>query len=205
MKAETLYRLFDVLFRRARNKRLIETMQLAPETTVLDVGGTPRFWEKMPVKPRVTLLNKTKFENCPLPQITGDACHLPFPDQSFDIVFSNSMIEHLETWGNQVLAASEMMRVGKRLWVQTPDRYFPVDPHLLTPFYHWLPKKWQYRLLPYTVIGMIRKLRVEDAPEKLREYRLLDAGEVKTLYPGCEILKERALGMVKSIIAVRTE
>lgn len=116
------YRPFLRYFRKRRNAHFVSAMGLTPETTVLDVGGLSQFWSSMPVMPKVTLLNIRKDERGEFPQIIGSACDIPCADKSFDIVFSNSMIEHLATAENQQKAAREMLRVGRRLWIQTPYR-----------------------------------------------------------------------------------
>lgn len=67
---------------------------------------------------------------------------MPFADKSFDLAFSNSVIEHVGSEENQFRFAREMMRVEKRVCCQTPSRLFPVDPHLTAPFLHWLPISW---------------------------------------------------------------
>lgn len=200
-----LYSLFDRMFRESRNALFIKTLGITPETTVLDVGGTPDFWRKMPIRPRVTLVNLRDFADSEFPSIVASACRLPIADKSFDIVFSNSMIEHLETWENQVRAAQEMLRVGKKIWVQTPNRAFPIDPHLLIPFVHWLPYQIQLLLFPRTVARVLWKLPAEKAKSIIREFRLLNQGEFRTLFPQCKILKEEVGGLVKSFIAVQSE
>lgn len=197
------YRLFDFLFRNARNKLFINVMEVTSKTTVLDVGGTPEFWRKMPVTPQVTLLNVSNApRDCEFAYVRGSACKLPFADKSFDIVFSNSMIEHLGSWDNQVEAAKEMARVGRRLWVQTPDRSFPIDPHLLTPFFHWLSISNQKRFFRYTLFGLLRRPSLVQAENLINELRLLNIGDVRYLFPHCIIKTEAVAGLTKSIIAI---
>ena len=72
--------------------------------------------------------------------IFADGCRLPFPDKSFDVVFSNSVIEHLGDPRKHEQYAREIARVGVRYFVQTPNRWFPIEPHLLTPLVHFLPR-----------------------------------------------------------------
>src|SRR6185437_11417705 len=77
--------------------------------------------------------------------VLGDATCLPFPSSVFDLVFSNSMVEHLPTWDHQKCCADEIRRVGSRYWIQVPNRHFPIDPHYIIPFFQYLPHpamKW---------------------------------------------------------------
>jgi hypothetical protein len=77
----------------------------------------------------------------------GDGRQLPFRDAAFDVVFSNSVIEHVGDAASQERFAREVARVGRSYWVQTPNRWFPVEQHLLTPLVHWLPRRWQRAIL----------------------------------------------------------
>ena len=139
-----------------------------------------------------------------LTYVQGSATDLPFGDRSFDIVFSNSMIEHLGDWASQERFAREALRVGRGLWVQTPARWFPVEPHLLTPLVHYLPKGAQRHLLRnFTVWGWITRPRQDEVEDLLDELALLTASQVRTLFPGCSLLRERVLGLTKSIMVVK--
>src|SRR5579875_2428417 len=116
--------------------RLFErTFSVSSHTRILDVGGSPAIWQFLSSRPQVTILN---FPSALEPGthgmelVAGDGCQLPFADRAFDIVFSNSVIEHVGGPAAQKRFAEEIMRTGKRYWVQTPDRSFPVEPHLLT-------------------------------------------------------------------------
>lgn len=194
MNIHDIYRPFLLHFRKRRNELFMRRMNLTADTTVLDVGGTPWFWDQMPIKPKVTLLNLTKVKDDRYTQVVGNACALPFPDKSFDIVFSNSMIEHLGTWENQVLAAKEMERVGQRLWIQTPYQWFPVEPHYVTPVIHWFPKKARRKLAPYTVWGMVEHLTPQQCDAIVEEIRLLDIRQMRTLFPPPDKNCVRAIG-----------
>jgi len=200
----TVYKPFYSYFRGARNARFVSTMNLTSSTTVLDVGGTSSFWELMPIRPKVTLLNTSRDGDGDFPQIIGSACDIPCSDKSYDIVFSNSMIEHLRTWDNQKSAANEMLRVGRKLWVQTPYQWFPVETHLLTPFIHWLPHNCQHRMLRFTTRALLAGSSGEDCEALWSDVRLLTIGEMKLLFPGCQLLYERFGGFVKSLLAIRT-
>jgi SAM-dependent methyltransferase len=140
--------LADVMrrFRASRMRQFVALFGVTQETRILDVGGTPANWLLAGVRPRVTLLNVPRGqERCEagFTFVSGNGCQLPFRDQSFEIVFSNSVIEHVGAPAEQRRFAAEVRRVGKRYWVQTPNRRFPVEQHLLTPFVHWLPRNLQ--------------------------------------------------------------
>jgi Methyltransferase domain len=135
----------------------------------------------------------------------GNGCALSFPDQSYDIGFSNSVIEHVGSWENQQAFASEIRRVGKALWVQTPAKECPIEPHYIAPFVHWLPKGVQRRILRYfSPWGWIAKPTQEQIDEMVNTTRLITYSEMKGLFPDCEILVEKYLWIIpKSYIAVR--
>jgi Methyltransferase domain len=129
---------------------------------------------------------------------------LPFADRAFDVVFSNSVIEHVSTWERQMQFAAGARRVGRKLWVQTPAYEFFIEPHLMTPFIHWLPVRWQRRLLRnFTPWGWLTRPPTPTVDAFIAEVRLLTRSEMRKLFPECEILEEKFLGMTKSYIAVR--
>lgn len=187
-----------------------ERMRPATETQILDVGGYPWVWPDSQVSSRITILNlhilpglenqwKDRYN-----LVIGDATCMQYRDQQFDIVFSNSVIEHLGTYQQQEKFAKEVRRVGKDLWIQTPAKCFFLEPHLLTPFIHWLPKRTQISFARYfTVWGWIARPTKEKAFEYVNELRLLNESEMRRLFPDCEIVKEKILGLTKSYIAVR--
>ena len=124
-------------FRRRRMRFFYRRFEIEPGTTVLDIGGREFNWSLMPFTPRVTILNVSiqgqrsdQFE-----WIIGDARKLPFPDNSFDVVYSNSVIEHLGSFEDQRRFAAECRRVGRSYFVQTPNQNFLIEPHLLTPLH----------------------------------------------------------------------
>src|ERR1700734_2659596 len=145
--------LFHPLQRRFRARRmalLARTLGINRDTRVLDVGCTIDIWRVAPVMPRLVLLNsqRARYEIGAAEAIVlGDGTSLPFADRSFDLVFSNSVIEHVGSREQQAQFAAEGARLGKQYWVQTPNRYFPIEHHLWTPFVHWLPRSWQVAIL----------------------------------------------------------
>jgi predicted SAM-dependent methyltransferase len=175
---------------------------------ILDVGGTAYFWKdsQVPNIPgvRITLLN-LHLEKSTHPHIVsqvGNATAMDeFEDQSFDLVFSNSVIEHLYTYANQVRMAEEIRRVGKKFFIQTPNKYFPVEAHYALPFAQYFPKSVLLFLLTKTRMSRMKRWEQTAAKQYLEEIRLINEKEMKALFPGAKLLKEKALGMTKSLTA----
>jgi hypothetical protein len=192
-------------------RRFAREFGITNETRILDVGGTPFNWLLLDVRPRITIVNMPRAREAfdeHFTSVFADGRALPFADHSFDIVFSNSVIEHVGDGESQRQFAEEITRVGRAYWVQTPNRIFPVEPHLLTPFLHFLPAAWQRRIArKFTVWALIER----PSPDRwefyiehyLRDIRLLDAGDLRRLFPGAEIVRERLGGLTKALIAVR--
>ena len=177
---------------------------------ILDVGGTQEFWDMMGVDTlgdvHVTLLNlaaprvnKENFES-----VAGDARDLSrYRDASFDVVFSNSVIEHLgPDFADQKRMADEIRRVGKRYFVQTPNRYFPLEPHFLTPGFQFYPLDFRIWLVSNFNVGWYQ--RIPDKAKARREVEsisLLSSRDVRRLFPEGRIYAEKLAGLTKSFVA----
>lgn len=173
---------------------------------ILDVGGYPSAWAASGFEGCVTCVNLDAQEGTRgrFTCVKGDGRRLPFPDGAFDIVYSNSVIEHVGSREDQRRFAAEVRRVGRRVWVQTPNRRFPVEPHLVAPFVHFLPRRLQYILARWaTPWGWENRPSAAQARAFVDDIRLLTFVEMQELFPDCTILRERFLGMTKSFIAVR--
>jgi hypothetical protein len=189
--------------------RFAREFTLTAETTILDVGGTPETWDLLDIRPRVILLNTPRTHDelaAAKIWVAGDGRMLPFRDASFDIVFSNSVIEHVGDVESQRRFAAEVMRVGRAYWVQTPNRRFPVEQHLLTPFIHWLPKPIQRAIVPrFNVWAMLVMTTSDRRDFYIRHYlediRLLCVSDLRGFFPTARIIRERFLGWTKSLIA----
>ncbi len=190
-------------------KVFAETFNPVPQTKILDVGGTSYNWKFIDCKSQVTLLNLSIPEDISsepdnLKFVEGNGTDLKYADFEFDICYSNSVIEHLGSLENQKSFAFEVCRVGRKVWVQTPARSFFFEPHLLTPFIHFLPKNIQRKLIRnFTIWGLITRPDKERVEKLLNEIRLLSFDEMKMLFPDCEIRKERFLFFTKAFLAVR--
>jgi hypothetical protein len=137
--------------------------------------------------------------------VAGDGRMLPFRDGAFDVVFSNSVIEHVGEAESQRRFAREVARVGRAYWVQTPNRWFPVEQHLLTPFVHWLPRAWQRALAPRFNLWQFVARPPEDrrrfyVEHYLSDVRLLSAAGLRALFPGARVIRERFAGVTKSLV-----
>lgn len=192
-------------------REFVTRFGVTQETRILDVGGTPANWLLAGVQPRVTLLNTPRGQErseAGFTFVSGDGRSLPFRDQAFEIVFSNSVIEHVGSHADQRRFADEVRRVGARYWVQTPNRWFPVEQHLLMPFVHWLPRTWQRGVVKkWTVWDWIERPSPDRREFYIRHYledvRLLSTNDMAALFPDAEIMRERKFGWTKSIIAIR--
>ena len=178
---------------------------------ILDIGGTNTFWEQRGWAGRedveIVLVNVAPQArvHANIDPRVGDATDLgAFPDRSFDVVFSNSVIEHLETFERQAAMAAEVRRLAARYWVQTPNFWFPLEPHFLTPAWHWLPVGLRVALLRRRRWGWRGPCPdVDEARALVREVRLMRGGELRDLFAGATIRTERIGPFVKSFVAVR--
>ncbi len=132
-------------------------------------------------------------------QCKGDGCALPFADRSFDVAFSNSVIEHVGGFDKQAAFAREVRRVGRKVWLQTPARECPFEPHLLAIGLHWIPG----HLAP---AAWIHGPNSDTTRDILDHTRLLSRREFESLFPDCRIITERLLWVLpKSYVAVRDD
>jgi len=175
---------------------------------ILDFGGTDYFWKhsKLLQHPgvRITLLNLhlEKTSHPAIQAVEGDATNLHhYAAGSFDLVFSNSVIEHLYTLENQQKMASEIRRLGKTYFIQTPNVYFPVEAHYALPLAQYYPKSLLFFVLTKTKLSRLTRWNDADARQYIEEIRLLNAEEMSSLFPGAVLIKEKVMGLTKSITA----
>ncbi len=172
---------------------------------ILDVGGTIKFWEKMEFtneEMQITVLNVRRYEitYSNFTSVIGDARNMKeFQDKEFDIVYSNSVIEHVGTFEQQRQMAEEIQRIGKRYFLQTPNRYFPIEPHFALPFFQFLPLGLRIYLSTHIKNGWGNKMKdKQKAIHFVSSIRLMREKELKLLFPGARIYKEKFFGLTKS-------
>lgn len=187
--------LADAVSLRSRRRKLrlfLEEIRPVPETTVLDVGvdevgfgesggqagcRTHNFFEELyPWPQRITALGlhdgagfRAAYPH--IGYVQGDACALPFADGVFDVVFANAVIEHVGGRERQRALVYEALRVGRRVFLTTPNRWFPLELHTRLPLVHWLPEPIAHRAYDLTGKGWAK------------ENHLLGRGQLRALFP----------------------
>lgn len=176
---------------------------------VLDLGGTPAFWESAPVKPEhVTLVNVSSFPSSPsITALQGDACAPPASVVSteFDLVVSNSLIEHVGGHAQRTRLAHVIRDAAPRHWVQTPYRYFPIEPHWLFPGLQFLPFAARVEITTHWKLGHRFTSNRQEAIDSVHEVDLLGLCQMSDYFPDSIIWRERFGGLIKSMVAIRSE
>ena len=206
----------DSVATRLRRKRFVVLRRMIDQcdgpVRILDVGGRLNYWKMMTsegglsTRVHVTLLNveAPKVDEPGFSSVSGDGRSMPqFVDQEFDIVFSNSTIEHVGTFEDQRKMADEIRRIGRAYYVQTPNRYFPVEPHFLFPLFQFLPIWMRVWMVQHFALGWYPRLPDKRAARReVSGIELLGRGAFVSLFPEAVIHEERYLGLVKSFVAV---
>ncbi len=214
MNIHSIFSVVSPYFRQKRMQLFFERIKVLRSDSLLDVGGFPAFWRERPqFCERLDVINidfkhdhfQVEDEQPWIRTSYANALQLPYSDKSYEIVFSNSVIEHLHSHEHQIKFAQEVNRVGKRIWIQTPAYEFFIEPHYITPFIHWIPKTIRRKVLRYfTVWGWIEKPDQKTIDASIEEIKLLRFKEFQALFPDCLILREKFLGIfTKSYIAMR--
>jgi hypothetical protein len=194
--------------RRRRFESFMAIMRPGPKDRILDVGVIDTSWRasnflevSYPWRHRITAVSLEEmlhFQGA-FPEVLvviADGRDLPFDDDEFDIGFSNAVVEHVGSRADQARFVSEMVRTCRRVWISTPNARFPIDPHTLLPFVHWLPRGVRDRLLRW--IGQGRW-----ADEAM--LNPLSARDLLGLFPATErprLVRQRMAGMTSVLTAV---
>jgi hypothetical protein len=205
--------------RRRRHERLVAEFPDLGRMRVLDLGGEAHTWIGSGPRPaEVVMLN--------LPQeaekqaaaveraqagwvssVAGDACDPPdeVRRSRFDLVYSNSVIEHVGGHHRRLAFAEQVRALGEHHWIQTPNRYFPIEPHWVCPGLQFLPPRGRAAVSSVWPLGYYTTRR-ESLRRRLGDVldvELLSASELRYYFEGARLVRERVAGLTKSLIAVR--
>ena len=211
----TDYRIEGSLASKLVGERIILLKQLMSDLPkplkIIDLGGTEIFWEKMGFAGDedydITIVNlweeEVHYDN--LEALAGDARSLEnFQDKEFDIVFSNSVIEHVGQFEDQKKMADEVQRLANHYFIQTPSYYTPVEPHYFFPLYQFFPLCLKIFLLQHFTLGYMKKTPdKEKAKETINSIRLLKEDEIEELFPDAVVSKEKLSGFTISFIVYK--
>ena len=186
---------------------MLRLMAIRRGMSVLDLGGTPSIWadEELPDL-EITILNlpeasaRAEKSRHTFQYVEGDACGVEgISDRSFDMVFSNSVIEHVGDFGRQMAFAHEVRRLGRSYWVQTPSIWFPIEAHTGMPFW------WAYPVvLQRYFINRWRK-KLPAWTDMVEATTVLRKSDMEKLFPDAQIMVERMFGIPKSYVAFSAE
>jgi hypothetical protein len=206
-------------FRRARIAPLLDMIsqihRAKGRCSIIDIGGRKEYWSIVPEgflsanRVSITITNieegsVEKPEDGIFKFEFGDGRQLNFDDKSFDIAHSNSVIEHVGRWEDMIKFSKEVSRVGHAYFVQTPNFWFPFEPHVGVLYFQCLPTPWKISLLMKKERGFFPKAAtIDDAKRAIESCELLDERMMRFLFSDGEIQKERFAGMIKSFVAIR--
>ena len=206
-----------------RSKRIVPLYQMIEKTyrkyghvNLVDIGGTKNYWDIVPydyleknnVKITIVNLEDTALEDQDIFSfIRADACNLfMFDDKQFHIAHSNSVIEHVGSWPNMLSFAKELRRVANAYYVQTPNYWFPIEPHFMTPFLHWFPKPMFVWFVRKFQLGHnIKASTLDEAIRIVDRVNLLNKEMFCSLFYDSSLFVERLMLLPKSFIAIKHE
>ena len=210
-----LFSKLSYLSRKRKLELFYRVIRPSQETKVLDLGAEVnpdgesnlQLIDSYPWKRNITAVNlshehilKIKKYYPEIDAQVGDACNLPWSDKYFDAVYSNAVIEHVGDFQKQKEMAAEIMRVGKRWFVTTPNRWYPFEFHLRLPLVTWLPGQtylWVGRIVSYNHVKNKYMLGLDHTG-----LRLMTASELKRCFPNSKIIKQRVTFMAETLIVV---
>lgn len=189
---------------------------------ILDLGGTVKSWLHAPYRPRsLTVINLSQelvnldldsgetlqAENVRM--IIGNACFASEAleragvEPEFDLVYSNSVFEHVGGHASRAAMAEEIQKLAPQHWVQTPYRYFPIEPHWLFPAMQFMPVAARIEIAQRWPLAPFKTPYRNAMLAEVLNTELLSATEMRFYFPDSSILREKFLGVTKSLIAAR--
>ena len=208
--SKELLKNFSRLSRRRKFELFQRVFQPGPNDLILDVGASGQpftgytFEDYYPYSDRIVAggIDPREIQDArrlyPRVRYTMfDGRALPFPDKSFNMVFSNAVIEHIIGQGQQARFAKEIMRVGKSWFVTTPNYWFPFESHYHLPLIHFLPRemqRWYNRLLGSAI-----------AKGTVQDLALLSARKLQRLFPASRVVRMRVTFWPETLVAYSVE
>jgi len=205
-----------------RAKRIAPLLEMIEDASlkhgfanVVDIGGSEQYWGIVPMqhlmkhRVKITIVNvpgsHLPHDHGPFTFVAADGCDLSrFADGAFHIAHSNSVVEHVGDWARMMQFSKELKRVSQAYFVQTPNFWFPIEPHFMTPFFHWLPKPVRVALVRRFRLGTFEKASsISEAVFFVEHARLLTFDMFEYLFKDAQILKERFFGLTKSFVALK--
>jgi hypothetical protein len=189
---------------------LVETFPDLDQMSVIDLGGDPATWMQSPVHPKHVHMINIEELNPHVPDWIeidyADACALPeqIASRRYDLVFSNSVLEHVGGHERRLRFAEAVHQLAPAHWVQTPYRYFPVEPHWIAPGMQFLPVRARVSVARRWPLAHVRSSSVRNALDGVLWTELVDRTQMRYYFPDSMIRSERLLGVAKSLIAVKT-
>ena len=197
-------------------KLLDQILAHKDHATILDIGGRRDYWKLLDTKYHdritITILNtqedvgKDSAEDIgiKIDTVVGDGTHMPaYADGSFDLTHSNSVIEHVGLHRDMAGFARETMRVGRAYYLQTPNFWFPLEPHYGVPFFHWLPEPTRLWCHNTFNVGFAQKCTLDEAQMRVDHTRIISRRLLRHLLPDGVHESEKVMGLTKSLIAYR--
>jgi hypothetical protein len=180
---------------------------------IIDLGGTVDAWLRAPIRPKhVTVLNLLEpgvsTEDWITP-VLGDACeasavlHAAGSKTRFDLAYSNAVLEHVGGYSARVKFAAAARTLASRHWIQTPYRYFPIEPHWLFPGMQFLPLAARVQVARHWPLAHTPSDTLEDARQSVLWTELISVTELTELFPDSDLVRERIAGLTKSIVALK--
>ncbi|MDB5843754.1 MAG: hypothetical protein JWP79_1064 [Polaromonas sp.] len=205
-----------------RTKRIAPLLEMIDEVykkygsvSVIDIGGSEQYWGIVPLhylterNVKITVVNlpgsRLPQDHGPFSFVESDGCDLArFADRSFHIAHSNSVLEHVGDWRRKVQFVKELERVSQAYFVQTPNYWFPIEPHFMTPFFHWLPPPARIWLVRHFRLGHFEIAEsIGDAVVLVEHAGLVTDAMFRYLFKDARILTERFFWLPKSFIALK--
>lgn len=197
--------LLGPISRRARGLRMrqfIEWMQIKANDRILDLGGHPQIWRDVSIPLRLTILNlpgsvvKEELVQHEITYVEGDACDVQqIAAGDFDIIYSNSVIEHVGPEHKQQAFADQVAKFKTSFWVQTPSKWFPIEAHCGMPLWWFYPESLRQRL-----INRWRRTLPAWA-DMVEQTTYIERSTLQRLFPSAQLSTERLMGFPKSYVA----